>query len=67
MDDLTRFRLRNVLSCILEGVVRRGDMVRFSLVCKEKNSAQQPVTRFTALSAPNISIRDYMERFVIIL
>ena len=27
MDDLTRFRLRNVLSCILEGVVRRADEV----------------------------------------
>ena len=26
------------------------------------NSAQQPVTRFTALSEPNISIRDYIER-----
>lgn len=23
----------------------------------------QPVTRFTALAAPNISIRDYMERY----
>ena len=27
MDDLTTFRLRNVLSCILEGVVRRADEV----------------------------------------
>ncbi|KAK8818083.1 cyclin-U4-1 [Blastocystis sp. ATCC 50177/Nand II] len=52
MDDLSCFRLRNVLSCILEGVVRNGD----------KTVESQPVTRFTALAAPNISIRDYMER-----
>lgn len=29
MDDFTRFRLRNVLSCIIESVVKRGDEVVF--------------------------------------
>ena len=27
MDDLTRFRLRNVISCIIESVVKKGDEV----------------------------------------
>ena len=52
MDDLSRFRLRNVLSCILENVVRRGDECGHNYA----------ITRFTALSPPNISIRDYLER-----
>ena len=52
MDDLRRFRLRNVLSCIIESVVKRGD----ETIC------DQPITRFTAQSPPDISVRDYMER-----
>ena len=63
MDSTTKENVVLLISCILQNVVKQQDTVGKVWVDETKGLASSPITPFTAMTIPRISLDSYYERW----